>query len=67
METTKSAGAGAMLMAESDQHDFVPSCSWQQILRILEENALSSRHSFSTTKQLYPRISDVSEVGRINL
>jgi len=70
MKKIESTAAVAVLQHEPTDREFVDSCGcgWQQILRILEENALNSRHSFSSTKQqFYPQMSEAHEVKRINL
>ena len=48
MAQAESAGAVAVLDTELADRELVDSCSWQQILRIFEENVLNSRPSFAT-------------------
>ena len=48
MAKAESAAAVAVLDAELTDREFVDSCSWQQILKVLEENVVNSRYSFST-------------------
>jgi hypothetical protein len=49
MAKAESAAAVAVLETELTDRELVDSCSWHQILKVLEENVVNSRPSFSTT------------------
>jgi hypothetical protein len=54
MDKIGSTAAVAVLTAEPVQYESVDSCSWQQILRMFEENVSNSRPSFFNHQAIQP-------------